>query len=170
MTPPAEEAGAAQVKRAERTGKWRHAKNKGQKRKGLFGMQGEAGQQQAEEDSDDDCPPLIPAGEWEGALGPAEPEAGIPSRALCQLTGSLMTDPVQTAEGHCFERAAIEDWVSQAGTNPVTGAPLSGEGYQAAPAVQSYIQGYQFQMLSACQIAPEAFDQPPIMECEPPPS
>lgn len=172
MTPPVEDMGQAQAKRVERTGKWRNAKNKGQKRQRLFGMHGHAeagGAQEEEDDSDNDCPPLIPAGEWEAALGPAEPEAGVPSRALCQLTGSLMTDPVQTAEGHTFERAALEDWVQQAGTNPLTGVPLNEAGFQAAPAVQSYIQGYQFQMLSACQIAPEAFDQPPVMDCEPMP-
>lgn len=110
---------------------------------------------------DDDMPPLISADGWEGTLGAADPEAGIPVKALCQLTGALMTDPVVTAEGNTFERVALEDWVAQAGTNPATGAQMAMDQVQPDTALQNSIQGYQLQMLSACQVAPEAFEQAP---------
>jgi len=116
-------------------------------------------------------PPLIPASGWEGELGQAD-EAGVPSKAVCELTGALMHDPVCTPDGHTFDRAALEDWTRTHATNPFSGAPLSMEECQPAPELQGYIQGYQMQMLSACEIAPEAFEEafeePPQPEIEVP--
>jgi len=112
----------------------------------------------AEDDSDDDMPALIPADKWTGWLGGAD-EAGNPSGAVCQLTGALMHDPVATPAGHVFERAALEDWMDAQQTEPLTGAPLHADQVTEATELQSYIQGYQMQMLSACSIAPEAFDE-----------
>merc|ERR550532_3167055 len=54
------------------------------------------------------------------------------------------------------------------GSHPMTGAVLDLALCQEATDIKNYIQGYQLQMLSACQIAPEAFDEPPPPECEPP--
>lgn len=116
---------------------------------------------EADHDSDyDDLPPLIPAATWEVALGVAD-QSGIPSGALCQLSGSLMTDPVASPEGHLFERAALEDWTTQHGSNPVTGTPLQIHECTDQPHIQSYIQGYQMQTLSACQVSPESFGAGP---------
>ncbi|CAK0811730.1 unnamed protein product [Prorocentrum cordatum] len=70
-----------------------------------------------------------------------------------------MHDPVATPAGHVFERAALEDWMDAQQTEPLTGAPLHADQVTEATELQSYIQGYQMQMLSACSIAPEAFDE-----------
>ena len=35
-----------------------------------------------------------------------------------------MTDPVMTADGHAYERAAIEQWLRANDTSPLTGARL----------------------------------------------
>ena len=32
----------------------------------------------------------------------------MPQKAVCQLSGALMHDPVSTPDGYLFERAAIE--------------------------------------------------------------
>lgn len=120
-----------------------------------------------DDDSDDDMPPLIPANEWESYLGISD-ETGVPVKALCQLSGSMMHDPVTTPDGYLFERAALEDWMTQHGSHPMTGAFLDLALCQEATEIKNYIQGYQLQMLSACQIAPEAFDEPPPPECEAP--
>merc|ERR1719265_1976273 len=91
------------------------------------------------DDTDEDMPPLIPAGGWEEYLG-ASDQAGVPSAAICQLNGTLMHDPVVTPEGYRFERAVLEDWMHQcepgAMTNPLTGQPLEMESVQSDEAVK----------------------------------
>lgn len=174
LAPLAEDVGpaaaqAAQSRRAQRKNKWHHAKDKSRKRQRLLNMQSSTGVVGEDDDDEDDMPPLIPAGGWEASLGAAENDAGIPSKALCQLTGTLMADPVQTPEGNVFERAALEDWIAQNRSNPLTGGALTFDQCVPATALQPFIQGYQLQMFAASQIAPEAFDQPPVLESEPPP-
>jgi len=184
LTPPAgEEAGgpAAAERKARRKNNWRTAKNKARKRKRMFGMQGRNqgaaaaapgvpgdDEDDEEDDSeDDDMPPLIPADNWEGHLGQTD-ETFVPSMAKCQLSGALMHDPVKTPDGYLFERAALEDWMQHYNSNPLTGAPLTIGECIPATDVASFIQGYQMQMLSACTIAPDAFDEPPPPEIAPP--
>lgn len=167
MLRPADEADpvATEARKANKKQRWRNAKNKSKKRKRLFAMQSaQKGKEEAEpasesdEDSDDeDMPPLIPADGWEGSLGVCD-EAGVPSSAKCQLTGTLMHDPVATPDGYVFERAALEDWTTQYPSNPLTGTPLQMADCREAAELQTAIQGYQMQMMSAAQIAPEAFD------------
>ena len=48
-----------------------------------------------------------------------------PTEYLCPITQELMRDPVSTVDGHTYERAAIERWLSQKRTSPSTGAALS---------------------------------------------
>lgn len=180
----AQEPEAVATRKAKRVNRWRTAKNKARKRKGLYGMQrvwrkkegaasaedtGEADVEEVDSD-DDDMPPLIPAEGWDGCLGPSD-EAGVPSQAKCQLSGQLMHDPISTPDGYVFERAALEDWASYYGTNPISGTPLALADCQEAKHIQDLIQGYQLQTLSACHIAPGAFDEPPAApEVAPPAS
>jgi hypothetical protein len=68
---------------------------------------------------------LFPAG---GRRGPAAGPPARPSRApqqapvdfLCPLTRKLMSDPVVAADGFTYERAAIEAWLAEHGTSPLT--------------------------------------------------
>ena len=48
----------------------------------------------------------------------------IPTQYLCPITQELMEDPVTTADGHAYERAAIEQWLGSRNTSPATGARL----------------------------------------------
>merc|ERR1719316_756907 len=150
----------------------RMAKNKQRKKKKLFNQkQGQddemaqplasyAPEEQDSSDDDDDMPPLIPADNWEPCLGAADEVTQVPSKAVCELTGAMMCDPVMTPDGHLFERAAIEDWMTVSASNPRTGQPLTMEQCQPAQQMQEYIQAYQMQMMAACQISPESFEQP----------
>ncbi|CAE7467063.1 PUB7 [Symbiodinium natans] len=155
---------AAAANKSTKQRKWKNAKNKARRRKKLFSMQAsnkngeepEADDEQGEE-SEDDMPPLIPGDEWEAHLGTAD-EAGVPQKAVCQLSGALMHDPVSTPDGYLFERAALEDWTSQHGSNPLTGAPLAMDEVVDREDIANFIQGYQLQMLSVTQVAPEAID------------
>ena len=47
-----------------------------------------------------------------------------PPELLCPITQEVMRDPVVTADGHTYERAAIERWLHERRTSPLTGAPL----------------------------------------------
>ena len=48
---------------------------------------------------------------------PPYPEC--PEKGRCELGGGLMREPMQTPDGHVFDRPVLEDWVGQHGTNPV---------------------------------------------------
>jgi len=43
---------------------------------------------------------------------------------ICPITMRPMDSPVVVADGHTFERAAIERWLKTRHTNPLTGAPM----------------------------------------------
>ena len=50
------------------------------------------------------------------------PEA--PDAFTCSITYCRMVDPVMTADGHSYERSAIEEWFKNKSTSPKTGLPL----------------------------------------------
>lgn len=43
----------------------------------------------------------------------------------CPITGELLKDPVVATDGHTYERAAIERWLADHQTSPLTNAPLA---------------------------------------------
>ena len=44
---------------------------------------------------------------------------------ICPITMELMRDPVSTLDGQTYERAAIEAWLAEHDTSPLTGEKLS---------------------------------------------
>ena len=52
--------------------------------------------------------------------GEPVPPAPVPPQYLCPITGEVMEDPVTTADGHAYERAAIAQWLQAHDTSPVT--------------------------------------------------
>lgn len=44
---------------------------------------------------------------------------------LCPITHEIMTDPVIDPDGNSYERSAIENWLQQNGTSPITRQPLN---------------------------------------------
>ena len=44
--------------------------------------------------------------------------------AVCPITQEIMEDPVVCADGHSYERSAIEKWLQARQTSPCTNAPL----------------------------------------------
>ena len=52
------------------------------------------------------------------------PAPSIPPEFYCPISNSVMHDPVSTMDGEVFERAAIERWLKNHCTNPLTGVPL----------------------------------------------
>ena len=51
--------------------------------------------------------------------------AAVPDGFECTITQDVMEDPVVAADGHSYERAAIEQWLTERRTSPLTGAALA---------------------------------------------
>lgn len=47
-----------------------------------------------------------------------------PQDFVCPITRSLMQDPVIAADGHSYERSAIEQWIATKRVSPKTNVPL----------------------------------------------
>jgi len=61
----------------------------------------------------------------------------------CPISGRLMVDPVVTADGHSFEREAINDWFGRGHMkSPMTGAPLPNAELVPNHALRSAISEY----------------------------
>jgi len=59
------------------------------------------------------------------AAEPTEPAERIPpTDFVCPITTDVMLDPVIAADGHAYERTAIERWLTKKTTSPLTGEEL----------------------------------------------
>ena len=47
-----------------------------------------------------------------------------PDDFICPITTEVMIDPVMAADGHAYERTAIERWLATKSTSPMTGEAL----------------------------------------------
>ena len=54
----------------------------------------------------------------------AKEEEEPPADFICPITTELMSDPVMAADGHSYERSAIERWLATKSTSPMTGEAL----------------------------------------------
>ena len=50
--------------------------------------------------------------------------AAIATQYICPITLQLPTEPVKAEDGHTYERKAIEGWLAQNATSPVTRAHM----------------------------------------------
>merc|ERR1719223_2380068 len=73
------------------------------------------------------------------ALGAAE-AAVVPDQYICSITGEIMTDPVNTSDGHTYERSAIEQWLEAHNTSPTTGLELDDKRLIPCHRLRSLIQ------------------------------
>lgn len=69
--------------------------------------------------------------------------ASIPPQYVCPITGELMREPVTTADGHSFERRAIEKWLLTHSTSPMTGALLPHKQLSPAIALRQLIDAHR---------------------------
>ena len=56
-------------------------------------------------------------------LNVGEP-AEAPESFLCPITYDLMVDPMVAPDGNSYERSAIEQWLQQHGTSPISRQPM----------------------------------------------
>lgn len=64
------------------------------------------------------------------------------SNFLCPITHELMKDPVIDPDGNSYEREAIESWLRQNGTSPITRAPLAIKDLRPNRALKQTIEEY----------------------------
>lgn len=67
----------------------------------------------------------------------------IPVEYLDPITFEIMTDPVITADGHTYDRTAIEKWFIDHTTSPMTNLPLKNRELIPNFALRSLIQSFQ---------------------------
>ena len=61
---------------------------------------------------------------------------------MCPISQEIMTDPVMTPYGHCFQRECIESWLSTHTTCPLTNKPLSKEQLVPSYTVKAIVEQY----------------------------
>ncbi|CAF1014129.1 unnamed protein product [Rotaria sordida] len=62
---------------------------------------------------------------------------------ICPITHELMRDPVIDPDGNSYERQAIEGWLRQNGTSPITRTPLSASDLRPNRALKAAIDEYR---------------------------
>ncbi|CAF2367157.1 unnamed protein product [Rotaria sp. Silwood2] len=75
--------------------------------------------------------------------------ADIPSSFLCPITHELMTDPVIDPDGNSYERSAIEDWLRQHSTSPITRTTLHLNDLRPNRALRESIEEYRSKQSSS---------------------
>ena len=55
---------------------------------------------------------------------PSVEEEEPPADFICPITTEVMSDPVMAADGHAYERTAMERWLATKPTSPMTGEAL----------------------------------------------
>ena len=67
---------------------------------------------------------------------------GVPTHYSCAITSDIMTDPVRIASGSIFERSAIQSWLAQRNTDPLTNTPLPNTELTPLPELQAEIRSF----------------------------
>mmetsp|Transcript_15948 Transcript_15948/g.29199 ORF Transcript_15948/g.29199 Transcript_15948/m.29199 type:complete len:265 (+) Transcript_15948:242-1036(+) len=65
-----------------------------------------------------------------------------PAYLLCPISHELMQEPVVTADGHTYEKRAIERWLKNHASSPITGLELSNKVLRPNFALKSALQSY----------------------------
>ena len=72
-----------------------------------------------------------------------------PVEIICPISHDVMLDPVVASDGHTYERAQIEMWLTDHTTSPMTGAALEHTTLTVNIAVRGMVQDF----LDACRAA-----------------
>jgi hypothetical protein len=93
----------------------------------------------------------------------AEPSATF----ICAITHELMLDPVIDPDGNSYERRAIESWLQQNGTSPITRSPLSTNDLRPNRALKQAIDEYRQSITPTNPLNPPSADVTIITEQKP---
>ena len=70
-------------------------------------------------------------------------EREYPPAFICPITQELMRDPVTAADGHSYERTAIEQWLASSDLSPLTGQRLPHKQLTRSHALRNAIEEWQ---------------------------
>ena len=91
---------------------------------------------------------------------------GLQNAFCCPITMELMRSPVIVADGHSFERCALESWMRINTTNPMTGAPVSLKVYENI-FLKSAIRDWQETATARTRILGQGGQQQPLQPLQP---
>lgn len=80
----------------------------------------------------------------------------IPRQFICPISLDVMVDPVVAADGHTYERAAIEAWLETHNTSPMTREPLAHKNVVPNVALRTMIVDFQQERKSLQEAAENA--------------
>ena len=66
----------------------------------------------------------------------------VPDALCCPISMEIMRDPVIAADGHTYERSAIEQWLETHNTSPTTGVELESKQLIPCHRLRSLIQDF----------------------------
>jgi small GTP-binding protein len=81
--------------------------------------------------------------EEEDAAAAAVNEDDEPEEFCCPITQELMRDPVLAADGHSYDRSAIEAWLKRKQTSPLTNEPMESAQLMPNRALRSAIERWR---------------------------
>eukprot|EP00798_Chlamydomonas_sp_ICE-L_P011732 gene11732-biopygen14937 len=67
----------------------------------------------------------------------------VPSEYMCPLTLDWFIDPVVTASGHSYSRAAIEEWLTTSSADPLTRTNIGGAPIYSNVAMKNALDHYR---------------------------
>ena len=85
-----------------------------------------------------------------------------PEDHSCPITYEVMTDPVTAGDGMTYERAAIEQWLSNRNNSPSTGAELPHKIVVPNQALKSIIRDWEEQEHNRCMAMAQAAHVPSV--------
>ena len=76
--------------------------------------------------------------------------SNIPNSFLCPILHDMMSDPVMAADGHSYERSAIENWFNRGGKlSPLTGVLLTSQTLTPNHSLRKAIEDFRAAQCSA---------------------
>ena len=84
------------------------------------------------------------------SLSDQRAERVIPDALTCSISLDIMQDPVMACDGHTYERAAIEAWLSASPTSPKTGEVLESTTLIPNHSVRQLIDAFHQAATDAC--------------------
>eukprot|EP00759_Apiculatamorpha_spiralis_P041556 PhF_6_TR40182/c1_g1_i2/m.59591 len=90
-------------------------------------------------------------------------EEGIPDEFLCPITLMVMKDPVVASDGQTYERTAIQQWLSESQTSPLTRQPMINGEMRSNNVIKEKIDSHLKSLKSTTD---EAFEARVILTCD----
>ena len=89
-----------------------------------------------------ECSDTVSLREKKVARGGEQKQVAVPDQFVCPITKDMMREPYSTADGHTYERKAIQRWLRSHATSPRTGETLGDKTLRPNHALRSQISEF----------------------------